>query len=452
MRNGVLVFLLLAMCTVILAACGGSESEDTAAAKPAAAKPASASLTLEEAAAQRAGGPGSFYIGDLSQLVGPAPAPTLGDEDDMVNLAGLERERYLFDSPYYAALVKKANFTNPTKLVYDGDPIEIQFTCINRTVAPCKLVDAVITENIKERTQGKLTLEITSFPELGLAGPDTLALVRDGTIAFTEITSGYVAGDLPQLEITFLYGLFPDHEVEFKVNAAVQGDLDKLIQDDTAGGQVISRMWISGGDNFFFCRDKIETAADFKGKKVRSHGAALSDWIEAFGANAQFVAFAEVYTALERGILDCGVTVAFAAHGQRWYEVTDYMVGPLSSQLINTMVINAKVLADLPEDIRQILVEEGARHELEAMRVTPAWNEVWTQRNIDAGLEYIEFTPEMKEIQANKAVPIHVLPNWIKRVGGPDTEIVRLFNEKIAPIVGLKINDDGTTTQVPITK
>ena len=128
------------------------------------------------------------------------------------------------------------------------------------------------------------------------------------------------------------------------------------------------------------------------------------------------------------------------------------MVGPLSSQLINTMVINAKVLADLPPDIRQILVEEGARHELEAMRVTPAWNEVWTQRNIDAGLEFIQFTDEMKEVQKNIAVPINVLPNWIKRVGGPDTDIVRLFNEKIAPIVGLKINDDGTTTQVPITK
>ena len=467
MRNGVLVFLLLAMFAVILAACGGSESEDTAAAKPAAAKPAAAkpaaekpaaekpaatSLTLEEAAAQRAGGPGSFYVGDLSQLVGPAPAPTLGDANDMVNLAGLERERYLFDSTYYEDLVEKSNFTNPTELVYDGEPIEIQVTCINRALATCKLVEEVLVKNTIERTQGKLTLTITSFPELGLAGPDSLALVRDGTISFTEITSGYVAGDLPQLEITFLYGLFPNHEIEFKANAAVQGYLEKLIQENTGGGQVISRIWVSGGDNFFFCRDKINEAADFKGKKVRSHGAALSDWIEAFGANAQFVAFAEVYTALERGILDCGVTVAFAAHGQRWYEVTKYMVGPLSSQLINTMVMNSKVFSDLPEDLRQILVEEGARHELEAMRVTPAWNEVWTGRLVDAGLEHIEFTPEMKEIQANKAVPIHVLPNWIKRVGGPDTDIVRLFNEKIAPIVGLKINDDGTTSPVPITK
>ena len=150
--------------------------------------------------------------------------------------------------------------------------------------------------------------------------------------------------------------------------------------------------------------------------------------------------------------MDCGVTVAFAAHGQRWYEVTDYMVGPLSSQLINTMVMNSSMYNGLPDDLRQILLEEGAKHELEAMRVTPAWNEVWTQRNIDAGLEFIQFTDEMKQIQADIAVPINVLPNWIKRVGGPDAEIVDVFNEKISPIVGLKINDDGTTSKVPVTQ
>ena len=83
------------------------------------------------------------------------------------------------------------------------------------------------------------------------------------------------------------------------------------------------------------------------------------------------MAFAEVYTALERGILDCGVTVAFAAHAQRWYEVTDYMVGPLSSQLLSNAIINQEVWQGLPSDIQQILLEEGARQELEAIRVTP---------------------------------------------------------------------------------
>jgi len=455
---------LLGLIILVIAACGGDDkaaapaavattapaapaaTSAPAAKAPAAKAPATSAISLADAAAKHAGGPGAFYIGDLSQLVGAAPAEGLGDADDMVNLAGLERERYLFDSVYYRALVEKANFTNPTEMVYDGKPIDMQFTCINRTIATCKLVEAVIIKNVKARTQGKINLVVSSFPELGLAGPDTLDLVAEGTLAFAEIYAGYVAGDLPQAEITFLYGLYPNHEIEFQVNQAVQGDLEKLFVERTGGGHVIGRMWVSGGDQFFFCRDPIRSLADFKGKKTRSHGAALSDWIEGMGAEAQFVAFAEVYTALERGILDCGVTVAFAAMGQRWYEVTDYMVGPLPSQLITNMIMNKDVFDKLPPDLQQIMVEEGARHELEAMRVTPAWNEVWIQRNIDAGLEYIEFTPEMKAQEQNVAVMKHVLPAWINRVGGADSDIVKLFNEKIAPIVGMKINPDGSTS------
>ena len=197
---------------------------------------------------------------------------------------------------------------------------------------------------------------------------------------------------MPEAELAIMYGVYPDHEVEFKVTQAIGPELDRLFEENTDGGIVLTHMWVSGGDQFFFCKEGITELADFEGRKVRSHGSALSDWINGFGADAQFVAFAEVYTALERGILDCGVTVAFAAHAQRWYEVTDYMVGPLSSQLLNTVIVNREVWDGLPSDIQQILLEEGARHELEAMRVTPAWNEVWIQRNIDAGLEYQEFS------------------------------------------------------------
>ena len=89
----------------------------------------------------------------------------------MVNLAGLERESYLFDSQYYKDLVEKANFTNPTELTYDGEPIEIQFACINRTVAPCELWANFFKPQVEARTNGKVLVPITSFPELGIAGP-----------------------------------------------------------------------------------------------------------------------------------------------------------------------------------------------------------------------------------------------------------------------------------------
>ena len=410
---------------------------------------------LLAAAEERAGGPGAFYLGDgdFSLLVGPAPAEGLGDADDQVNLAGLKRESYLFDSQYYKDLVEKANFTNPTEMIYDGDPIEIQFACINRTVAPCELWDNFFSKQIEARTNGKVIVPITSFPELGINGPDSLEQVTNGTLSFAEITSGYVSGHMPEAELAIMYGVYPDHEVEFKVTQAIGPELDRLFEENTDGGKVLTHMWVSGGDQFFFCKEGIQELPDFEGRKVRSHGSALSDWINGFGADAQFVAFVEVYTALERGILDCGVTVAFAAHAQRWYEVTDYMVGPLSSQLLNTVIVNREVWEGLSEDLQQIMIEEGARHELEAIRVTPAWNEVWIQRNIDAGLEYQEFSPALMDHMRNVVATEHVVPGFISRQDEDNRDnIIALFNEKIAPIVGLKVLPDGTTEKVPITQ
>ena len=365
--GGVLILLL-----ALVVACGEAATPEPTAAPPTAAPTATSApaiptpteAAMEEpteapapsgsdvdpallaAADARAGGPGAFYLGDgdYSQMVGPAPAEGLGDADDMVNLAGLERESYLFDSDYYKNLVEQANFTNPTEMTYDGEPIEIQFACINRTVAPCELWDNFFRKEVEKRTNGKVIIPITSFPELGIAGPDSLEQVTLGTLSFAEITSGYVSGHMPEAELAIMYGVYPNHEVEFKVTQAIGPELDRLFSENTDGGKVLSHMWVSGGDQFFFCKDGITELADFEGRKVRSHGSALSDWIEGFGANAQFVAFAEVYTALERGILDCGVTVAFAAHAQRWYEVTNYMVGPLSSQLLNTVIVKRRSL------------------------------------------------------------------------------------------------------------
>ena len=393
-------------------------------------------------------------MGDFSQLVGPAPASGLGDANDQVSLSSLQRESYLFDSQYYKNLMEKANLTNPTRMTYSGRPIEIQFACINRTVAPCELWANFFKKQVEERTNGKVLVRITSYPELGIAGPDSLGQVTLGVLSWAEITNGYVSDHIPSAELPLLYGLYSDSQIGFQVTQAMQPELDRLFEENADGGIVLSHMWVSGGDQFLFCKEGIQKPGDFVGRKVRSHGAALSDWINGFGADAQFVAFVEVYTALERGFLDCGVTLAFAAHAQRWYEVTDYMIGPLPSLLLNAVIVNREVWASLPSDIQQILIEEGARHELEAIRLTPAWNEVWIQRNIDAGLELVEFSPEIKKHSFNVAVMQNVIPGWLRRLGYPGKgyEAVAIFNESVGPYIGLRIEPDGSVVTVPITE
>ena len=393
-------------------------------------------------AAERANKSGAIYVGDLSMLVGPAPTPEEGDADGNVPLDALEKHLYVYDSDYYQSVLERAKFTDPTPLTYDGEPFVIQNACVNRSIVFCKIVDTFLIDRLTERTNGKLVIESTSFPELGVAGPDTLNLVRDGTLDMVNVLGPYVAGDLPQLEIQYLFGLYTERSQQFDATATMLPDIEQLLIDDT-GGYPINVNWHNGDDIFLFTKEPLNLPEDVVGMKTRAFGTSISDWIAGMGGEPQFVAFSEVYTALERGILEAGVTGGDAGHSQRWYEVISYINGPLSSWPSSHNVVNQEVWESIPTDLQEIWKEESAKMELEALRLGSIQNELGLQKNIDAGLTYIEFGPEMRALSDN-AVLTQVVPNWVDRVGGPDAPFVEVFNNAIAPVVGITIEADGT--------
>ena len=428
-------------------------------------EPTEAMMTEDDAlaqyAAENAGGPGAIFVGDINQLVGPAP-PTangepdadLGDSDGNVPLTALEDHLWLYESDYYKSLIEKANLTNPTELTSSGESITIQHACINRALLPCKIIEQYWAPNLEERTNGQLILEVSSFPELGLAGPDTLQLVSEGTLSMANIYTGYVAGELPAIEVQSLWGIYPDWETMYYSLTNMHPQLEAMVASETGGGIVVNHNWYSGNDQFFFSKKPLRTLDDFDGLKTRSHAAALSDWINGMGADAQFIAFSEVYTALERGIIDAGVTGSTPGYGQRWYEVAGYLNGPLKSLLSTNNIVNAEVWESIPSDLQQIFIEEGTKSELEQLRLTSIQNVTGVQKNIDAGMELVEFTPELADYSLNVAVMEHVVPGWLRRLGypGKNDDAVAMFNDHVGPYVGVNIGADGAVSEAPITK
>ena len=395
-------------------------------------------------AAERANGPGAFFVGDLNDLVGPAPTPEEGDANGIVPLDALEKHRFVYESDYYRSVIERAKFLDPTPMTYDGDPIVIQNACVNRALVFCKIMETFWGPNLEERTNGKLILEATSFPELGIAGPDSLGLVGDGTLDMVNIIGPYVAGELPELEIQYLFGLYTQRSQQYEATVEMLSDIEQLLIDET-GGYPINVNWHNGDDIFLFTKKPLNLPEDVKDLKTRAFGTSISDWINGMGGAAQFLAFTEVYTALERGILEAGVTGGDAGYGQRWYEVTGYINGPLTSWPSSHNVINGEVWASIPDDLKEIMKEEGAKLELEALRVGSIQNELGLQKNIDAGMTYVEFGPEMRA-HSDNAVSNSVVPNWVERVGGPTSPFVAVFNRAIGPVVGLNIEPDGTIT------
>ena len=190
---------LTGLMTLALIACGTAAPPEEA---PTAAPTAELSTatraappqgeTLQEAADRLASGPGAIYVGDVGLMAGPAPVPDLGGFDGNVSLKALERHLYLYEHEFYQNLLEKANFTNPTQLVSSDEEHVIQHACVNRALLPCILVENFLAPKLFERTNGQVEIQITSFPELGIAGPDVLTLVADGTLAMAQVYSGYI--------------------------------------------------------------------------------------------------------------------------------------------------------------------------------------------------------------------------------------------------------------------
>ena len=341
---------------------------------------------------------------------------------------------------------------NLTPLVSEGHNFEMQMACINRTLVDCGLAignyketeDIGFAERIFRRTNGQVKFEVSSFPELGIAGPDSLRLVEDGTLDSAQIYSGYVGGDHPIMDMSNLWGLFPTQAAQLAVIDAIQPKMAEITEAN--GGVQVAYMMTA--HNYIFAKPEVTSLDALQGLKVRSHSTVLSDLLSGMGADPQFIAFADVYTALERGVIDGAISCGSCGYGLRWYEVADYLVGPIVSVGHSWFTISHARWDDMPKDLQNIVLGEGARHAyLNRQLLFEHFAPTAVEENILEGMQLVEFTDEMKTAQKRSAIE-NVVPGWVERVGGPTSEAAIIFNDLVAPIVGVRINDDGSASEI----
>ena len=341
---------------------------------------------------------------------------------------------------------------NLTPLVSDGHDFEMQMACINRTLVDCGLAignyketeDIGFAERVYRRTNGQVKFEVSSFPELGIAGPDSLRLIEDGTLDSAQIYSGYVGGDHPIMDMSNLWGLFPTQAAQLAVIDAIQPKMAE-ITDENGGVQVAYMMT---AHNYIFAKPPVKGIDDFQGLKLRSHSTVLSDLLTGMGADPQFIAFADVYTALERGVIDGAVSCGSCGYGLRWYEVADYLVGPIVSVGHSWFTVSHTRWNEMPKDLQNIVLEEGARHAyLNRQLLFEHFAPNAISENVLEGMELVEFTDDMKTAQRQSAIE-NVVPGWVQRVGGPTSEAAIMFNDLVSPLVKVRINDDGSASAI----
>ncbi|MBI2869317.1 MAG: TRAP transporter substrate-binding protein DctP [Chloroflexi bacterium] len=102
----------------------------------------------------------------------------------------------------------------------------------------------------------------------------------------------------------------------------------------------------------------INGPGDLKGKKIRGYGQKL-DAIGRMGATPVSIAWAEVYTSLERGVIEGATGVPFTdGYKSKFYEVAPYWIETgMGINASNGWAINLELWNEFPDDIKALFEE-----------------------------------------------------------------------------------------------
>ncbi len=176
-------------------------------------------------------------------------------------------------------------------------------------------------ERIAAASGGSIIGEIKPQTELGLKGFEIMRLVKNGVFDFAFGLPGYVAAENAIFEGGDLSSVTQDIDTQRKVAEAYFPTLEKSFEEIYNAKLLTLYPFPS---QTLWCNGEVNGIADLKGKKIRVYATTLGDFVEGVGGTSVTVPFAEVIPALEKGVVDCGITGTMSAYKAKWHQVATH--------------------------------------------------------------------------------------------------------------------------------
>lgn len=216
-------------------------------------------------------------------------------------------------------------------------------------------LSAFFQEQVAERTGGEVKVQI--FPQ-GQLGNDQQMIdgARSGIIDLVMVGLNNYAGLMPEVAAFELPFMFTDRGTAYRV---LDGEVGRGVLDKMEGIGLKGLGFPENGfRNMTNNRGPIVAPADVEGLQMRvNNSKALNDMFAALGANPQQLPVAELYTALETGVVDSqdhpiGVTLSF-----KFYEVQDYLSLTQHAYSPLALAMNLGAFSELTPEQQQVVVE-----------------------------------------------------------------------------------------------
>jgi len=287
----------------------------------------------------------------------------------------------------------------------DGDKVVLKLGNISPEDHAWNKGARKFAELVSEKTDGSVEVEIYPNSTLG-NDRDLIEGMQMGSVDMA-IAAGVISNFAPKYSLLELPYLFRDYDhLEKVLYGPVGDDLKSYLLEET--GIRALDFWTRTSRQLT-SNKKVESVEDLEGLKIRvPEIPAMVDSWEALGANPTPMAFGDVYTALETGVIDAQENPFALIESSKFYEVQDQLT--LTNHLYGyvALMISDKTFEKLSEE-QQKAINEAAKEATEyennlvLEQKEKLFNKLKEKMNVTEIEDLTPFKEKVKEVQEKYA-------------------------------------------------
>ncbi len=278
------------------------------------------------------------------------------------------------------------------------------------------VLDKWFLDELVKRTNGEVEIQYYWAQSLNKVGTH-LKAVKNNISELSLISPGYYQSDLPVTRGLEWYCRMNRADALLKVCRDVYSEFGPLRSEWESRHKAKVLYWT----NWYYCplitREPINSIEDLKGKRIRGYGVG-TDVVEAMGGRAIPMAAPEVYSALERGVIDGAfgfdfiTAISYGLHEAAPY-ITEIGAGPHAPSAV---VIGMDTWEGLPDDVKKVINElTNEVYEHKYLEIYTAIAEDRVRKAIAEGAKFSTFTAEQIDTVRKLVQPAQTA-SWIENV------------------------------------
>lgn len=291
---------------------------------------------------------------------------------------------------------------------------------------PIAIATEQFAKTVKEKTEGRVNIEL--YPNSQLGGEvQMFEDVMKGALEMGNLSPSVFNGVDSRVQITTLPYIVGTFEEADKVYYSEDNWLTDYLKGIMSEHNIVTLSFVEQGFRAVTNSVRpIQSIDDMNGLKIRvPETPMLLELFSSLGTQPTPIAFPELYTSLQQGVVDGQDNGIGLTYSSKLYEVQKYITQTNHIYNISSFVINEGVWNNISEADQEIMMEAAKEATVQANRDSRAALEQQLEEMVQAGMESHELSED--ELNRFKEVGKQVWTKFEDELGKETMEQLNQF-------------------------